>query len=188
MGKIFFESVRQGDIELCRVLCDELMAYQKSKAIIAPDIFDQMNFDTRMKKSSENACDSHVVLAKDGIDRIGYVFSTVDYVTEDSRAVYPEWAPQTDNSIGFYPDWVHLPQKIGCLSNLYLRDGYRGCGVGAELYRQAEVWLKGFPDVELIFVFISNGNDAALDFYLKQGFMLSHDVFGGFIKAAYMRV
>ena len=49
-------------------------------------------------------------------------------------------------------------------------------------------WLESFSDVNVIFVYISNGNDAALDFYLKNGFIYSHDVFGGFIKTAYKKL
>ena len=185
MENITLELVQNGDIEQCRALCNELMAFQKSKASIAPDSFDLMNFDTRMKKSYEHAPQSHVVVAKDNGMPIGYVFSTIDNVTQEDNAVYPDWAPRAENSIGFYPDWVKLPQKIGCLNNLYIRDKYRGLGLGVKLSDKATDWLNSFADVNLSFVFISNGNDAALHFYLKHGFTFSHDVFGGFIKAAY---
>jgi len=46
-------------------------------------------------------------------------------------------------------------------------------------------WLESFADVNLIFVYISNGNEDALQFYLNHGFTFSHNVFGGFITAAY---
>ena len=188
MKNIAFEAIQGGDIEQCRGLCNELMAFQKSVARIAPESFDLMNFDTRMKKSFESALCSHVVVAKDGGEAVGYVFSTIDVVTPEDNAQYPDWAPRAENSLGFYPDWITLPQKIGCLSNLYLRDEYRGSGLGALLFEQAMAWLGGFPDVGLTFVFISNGNDDALKFYEKHGFTYSHDVFGGFIKAAYYSV
>ena len=44
-------------------------------------------------------------------------------------------------------------------------------------------WFEGFRDVPLIYIFISNGNDDAYDFYIRHGFSYSHDVLGGFIKA-----
>lgn len=47
---ITFEIVTDGNIEHCRDLCDELMAFQKSMAVIAPEQFDGMSFDTRLKK------------------------------------------------------------------------------------------------------------------------------------------
>ena len=39
----------------------------------------------------------------------------------------------------------------------------------------------------MVFVYISNGNDDALKFYLQHGFIFSHHVFGGFIQAACYR-
>ena len=39
----------------------------------------------------------------------------------------------------------------------------------------------------MVFVYISNGNDDALKFYLQHGFTFSHHVFGGFIQAACYR-
>ena len=50
MENITVEIVQDGNIEQCRALCDELMAFQKSQATLSPESFDFMNFDTRMKK------------------------------------------------------------------------------------------------------------------------------------------
>lgn len=186
MRDIAIEIIQDGNIELCRELCDELMFFQKSKAFIRPELFDQMSFDTRMKKSYAAALRSHVALARNGSGfPAGYVFSTIDEVTDADRTAFPDWAPSAENGIGFYPDWVSLPQKIGCLSNLFLRAEYRGSGLGSRLFDITMEWLESFSDVNLFFVYISNGNDAAMQFYLNRGFTFSHDVFGGFIKAAY---
>jgi GNAT superfamily N-acetyltransferase len=187
MSEITLELVDGENIEMCRGLCNELMAFQKSKATISKDSFDWMNFDTRMKRSYLKSLRSHTVVAKDGEVPIGYVFSTIDEETEDSRSFYPDWAPMKGSQgvLGFFPDWVELPQKIGCLSNLYIREEYRRFKLGSKMLDMAMEWLESFSDVELIFVYISNGNDAAMDFYLKHGFIFSHDVYGGFIKAAY---
>lgn len=185
MQDISIEIIQDGNIELCRGLCDELMSFQKSKAVIQPEVFDLMSFDTRMKKSYEGALRSQVALARSCGVPAGYVFSTIDEVTAADRTVYPNWAPAVENGVGFYPDWVSLPQRIGCLSNLYLRDEHRGSGLGSKLFDITMEWLESFSDVNLIFVYISNGNDQALQFYLNHGFTFSHDVFGGFIQAAY---
>ena len=187
MSEIKLELINGENIEQCRELCNELMAFQKSKATISKESFDWMNFDTRMKWSYENALRSHIVAAKDGDVPIGYVFSTIDEESEASRDYFPDWAPMkgVGGVKGFFPDWVKLPQKIGCLSNLFIREKYRGLGLGTKMLCMAMDWLESFDDVGLIFVYISNGNDAAMDFYLKHGFTFSHDVFGEFIKAAY---
>ncbi|TCP53418.1 acetyltransferase (GNAT) family protein [Tumebacillus sp. BK434] len=189
MDQITMEVIQDGNIESCRELCNELMAFQKSLAVIAPESFDTMNFDTRMKKSYANALASQVIVVKDNGLPVGYVFSTIDNI-EHSKNRIPAWAPVADpeTTQGFYPEWEDLPNKVGLLNNLYLRDEYRALGLGTKLFDLAMEWLESFDDVGVIFVFISNGNDAALQFYLSRGFTFSHDVFGGFIKAVYKRV
>ncbi len=186
MERITIEVVKDGNIEQLRELCNELMAFQKSLATIAPEKFDEMNFDSRMKKSYESSLASHVIVVRDDGLPVGYVYSTVDKV-ENSKNSYPEWAPRDnmENSKGFYPEWENFPNKIGCLNNLYLRDQYRAMGLGSKLFDMSMEWLESFQDVDVVFIYISNGNDAALDFYLSRGFTFSHDVFGGFIKAVY---
>jgi hypothetical protein len=87
MTNLTFEVVNDGNIEQCRQLCNELMAFQKSKATIAPELFDFMNFDTRMKRSYESALRSQVIVAKDNGVPVGYVFSTIDDI-EQKKTVY----------------------------------------------------------------------------------------------------
>ena len=185
-GRISIEVVRDGDIEQCRDLCDELMEFQKSQAVMSSDVFDGMNFDTRMKTSYENALASHVAVVKDDGRPVGYVFSTIEKVEKDQGPL-PAWAPvkEGEKALGFYPRWDDLPERAGCLSNLYFRDEYRGMGLGGKLMDISMEWFAGFPDIDLVFIYISNGNAAALDFYKKHGFKYSHDVFGGFITAVY---
>ncbi|CUU48826.1 hypothetical protein [Clostridium beijerinckii] len=65
MENITIEIVRDGNIEQCRELCNELMAFQKSKATIEPERFDAMTFETRMKKSYENSLESQIIVVKD---------------------------------------------------------------------------------------------------------------------------
>ncbi len=180
---IRFEVITDQNIEICRDLCNELMAFQKSMVLIHPECFDPMNFDTRMKKSYQEAFRKHVVVAWDKETPIGYVFSSIDQITEAAKSSFPNWAPK--DGLGFYPDWLSVPQNIGCLNNLYLKEGYRNSGLGKKLFDISMEWLEGFEDTNTTFVFISNGNDAALSFYLKNGFTESHQVFGGFITSAY---
>lgn len=79
----------------------------------------------------------------------------------------------------------NLPKKIGCLSNLYFRDKYRSLGLGSKMFEMSIEWFDNFPDIDLIFIYVSNDNDTALEFYLSRGFTFSHEVLGGFIKAVY---
>lgn len=172
MENITIEIVRDGNIEQCRELCNELMAFQKSKATIEPERFDAMSFETRMKKSYESSLESQIIVVKDNGIPVGYAFSTI----EDT---------ESNKDSGFYPEWDNLPKKIGCLSNLYFRDKYRGLGLGSKMFKMSMEWFESFPDIELIFIYVSNGNDEALKFYLSRRFTFSHEVWGGFIKAVY---
>jgi len=42
-------------------------------------------------------------------------------------------------------------------------------------------WLRGFDSIDDIFIFVSNGNDNALKFYLDKGFNVSHKILDGFM-------
>jgi Acetyltransferases len=187
MANITYELITDGNIEICRDLCNALMAFQKEQATIGKEAFDMMNFDTRMKVSYAGALRAHVVVAKDGDKAVGYIFSTIDETPEEARGYFPPWAPKGEGFIGFYPEWLELPQNTGCLSNLYVLPEYKGMGIGKKLTEMAVEWLESFDDVDISFVYISNGNDNAEEFYKKFGFTYCHDVYGGFIRAAYKK-
>ncbi len=189
MANIRIEEITDGNIEICRALCNELMAFQRSKATLAPEAFDAMNFDTRMKKSYEGALDRQVLVAMDGGVPVGYAFSTIERAENIGAVAYPAWAPSKDPAVskGFYPDWLETPCKVGCLSNLYVREDYRAYGIGSKLFGQSMAWLESVAEAEYIFIYVSNGNDEALRFYLSRGFSYSHEVFGGFIHAVYKK-
>lgn len=42
-------------------------------------------------------------------------------------------------------------------------------------------WLNTFDDIEDYFIYVSNGNENALEFYKRKGFTVSHDILEGFI-------
>ena len=115
MRNITVEVMKDEDLGQCEDLCNELMALQKSKSRLHPECFDGMNFHTRMEKSYINAFRKQVLIAREGQTPIGYVFSTVDKIVEEYRSALPDWAPKGENHIGFFPEWVKLPQYIGCL-------------------------------------------------------------------------
>jgi len=187
---ITLKTIEGDNIEMCRELCNELMAFQKSKATFHPENFDMMNFETRLKRSYDGAKEKQLVVAYDGEKPIGYVFSTVETVGEEARSFVPAWAKNYDsieNMTGFYPDWLELPQKLGSVNNLYVKPEYQGQKLGSTLFQTAMDWLKGYEDVQYVFIDVSNGNTRAYDYYLRHGFQLSHQVFGGFIQALYYK-
>jgi hypothetical protein len=62
---IKYEVIADEKAEYCRELCNELMVFQKSKAKIQPEMFDSMNFNTRMIPSMQSAIYNQIVVAKD---------------------------------------------------------------------------------------------------------------------------
>ncbi len=187
---ITYRTITDGNVEICRGLCDALMAHQAEKGVIHPEVLKAMNFDNRLKPGFEGAAEKQLVVAFDGELPVGYVFSTASLEAEAAKTAKPGWAAGLTgiHETGFYPDWLPLPAKVGCLNNLYVRPEYRGRHIARNLCDQAMAWLRAVPDIRYLYVYISNGNDGVIDFYKSYGFEYSHDVSGGFIIAYYQRI
>ncbi|BCB03982.1 GNAT family N-acetyltransferase [Bacillus sp. KH172YL63] len=170
---LIYESIPAQQSEICRDLCNELMSFQKSKARIHPEWFDTMNFDTRLVPSIEKALHNFLVVVKDGDqdDKIvAYVYANIspkETYVNDFATFFNLSSVENDN--------------VGCLSQFYIKEGYRQYGIGSKLFDLSMQWLQTFDDVEDYFVFTSNGNADALAFYQRKGFTISHDILGGFI-------
>ncbi|WP_432404055.1 GNAT family N-acetyltransferase [Wukongibacter sp. M2B1] len=167
---IKYEIVPDEKIEYCRDLCNELMVYQKSKAHIKPELFDSMNFDTRMIPSIKSAIYNYVVIVKDDDKIVGYVYSNIS-----TKETY-------SNDFATFFDLTSVNKdNVGCLSQFYIKEEYRKKGIGSVLFDMSIQWLKKFDDVEDYFIYVSNGNNDALEFYKNKGFTVSHDILDGFI-------
>lgn len=165
-----YEIIPDENVEVFRDLCNELMAFQRSKALIAPERFDTMNFDTRMLPTVKGALHNYLILAKAGEEVAGYAYANV--------------APKENYASSFatFFDMSTVDRdNVGCLSQLYLREEYRGTGSGSRLFDMCMSWLDQFDDVEDRFIFVSNGNNDAYDFYLRKGYVFSHTILDGFI-------
>lgn len=180
--KITYREVQEGHVEICRDLCNALMAHQTDHGIIHPEVLRSMNFDTRMKPSFAKATEKQLLVAFDGETPVGYIFCTAETETEASKSAKPDWAAGL-SGVGFYPASVPMPQKIGCLNNLYVLPEYRGRHIASTLCNRAMHWLRSLTDIQSIYVYISNGNDSVISLYKSFGFRYSHDVFNGFIIA-----
>lgn len=183
--EITYREIQNGNIEICRDLCNALMAHQAKNGKIHPEALSAMSFDNRMKPSYESAPEKQVIVAFDGDKPVGYIFSTAAMETEASKTARPDWAKGLSgiHETGFYPDDLPMPQKIGCLNNLYVLPEYRGRHIAYTLCASAMQWFRSVPDIQSVFVYISNGNDSVISLYRNLGFRYSHDVFGGFIIA-----
>lgn len=165
-----FEVLPEDKIECLRQSCNELMKFQQSVASIRPELFDEMNFETRLIPSIEKALHNYTVMVKDGDQIIGYVYSNIS----------PKETYSNDFATFFDLSSVRKPY-VGCLSQFYIKEGYREYGIGSKLFKMSMNWLKQFDEIEDIFIFVSNGNSNALEFYKRKGFTVSHVILDGFI-------
>ncbi|HPY56273.1 MAG TPA: GNAT family N-acetyltransferase, partial [Sedimentibacter sp.] len=72
-------------------------------------------------------------------------------------------------------------EDVGCLSQFFIKENYRNTGIGTAMFNMSMDWLNSFKEIKDIFIFVSNGNENALNFYLNKGFKVSHEILDGFI-------
>ncbi|MCX7781381.1 MAG: GNAT family N-acetyltransferase [Negativicutes bacterium] len=172
---IHYEVIPETDAICIKELCNELMAYQKAKAHIYPEFFDNMCFETRMIPSIKSAKANYILAAKDGDEIIGYAYSTI----APKQLYSGNFATLKCDS--FFDFNSVKGNDVGCLSQFYLKEGYRNRGIGSVLFAKSMEWLHSFEAVPYLFIFVSNGNDDALKFYQSKGFKISHQILNGFI-------
>lgn len=172
---IHYEVISENNIACIKDLCNDLMTYQKSKAYIHPELFDGMCFETRMIPCIKSTKANHIIVAKDDNEIVGYTYSNIS-----PKEVYSNnfATLQCDSFFDF--DSVKN-DDVGCLSQFFIKEGYRNQGIGTVLFNKSMDWLNSFPSIHDVFIFVSNGNDHALKFYLGKGFRISHQILDGFI-------
>jgi ribosomal protein S18 acetylase RimI-like enzyme len=168
--KLTYEVLPEDKVDCLRDSCNELMKFQQSVSIIRPELFDEMSFETRLKPSIEKAAHNFIVAVKDADRIVGYVYSNIS-----TKETY-----SNDFATFFDMTTVRNPY-VGCLSQFYIKEGYRKYGIGSKLFGMSMDWLNQFNEVDDVFIFVSNGNLDALEFYKKKGFTISHEILGGFI-------
>jgi GNAT superfamily N-acetyltransferase len=165
-----YEILPDERIEYCKDLCNELMGFQKSKAYIKPELFDNMNFETRLVPSVNKAIHNYTVVVRDDHKIVAYVYSNIS-----PKETY-------SNEFATFFDMSSVSKdNVGCLSQFYIKEEYRKYGIGSKLFNMSMEWIKQFGDVEDYFIYVSNGNSDALEFYKRKGFSVSHDILDGFI-------
>ena len=165
-----FEVLPDEKIEYCKDLCNELMVYQKSKAYIKPELFDNMNYETRLIPSINKAIHNYTVVVKDEDQIVAYVYANIS----------PKETYSNEFATFFEMSSVYR-DNVACLSQFYIKEDYRQYGIGSKLFNMSMEWIKQFDDVEDYFIYVSNGNNDALEFYKRKGFSVSHDILEGFI-------
>lgn len=168
---ITYEVLHEVNLKALRVLCNDLMKFQKTKAFITPERFDTMTFETRLLPSVKGAMKNHILVAKEADLIVAYAYANINSKLSYAEGPFGKFF-EMDSVKG---------DLVGCLSQFYIMPEYRGRGIGSQLFDRSMAWLSGFPEIENHFIFVSNGNTDALHFYLKKGFIISHDILDGFI-------
>lgn len=172
---IHYEVISNDNIIYIKDLCNKLMAYQKSKANIHPEWFDNMCFETRMIPSVNNSKANFIIIAKDDNEIVGYAYSNIC-----PKHTYSGGFATLD-PVDFFDFDSVKNDDVGCLSQFYLKEDYRNMGIGSVLFNKSMDWLKSFKSISDLFIFVSNGNYNALNFYQAKGFKISHNILDGFI-------
>jgi len=172
---IYYEVISDENIICIKDLCNDLMVYQKSKAYIHPEWFDNMSFETRMIPSVKGAKANFIIVAKDDNEVVGYAYSNVSLKNTYSGGF------ATLEPVNFFDFDSVKSDYVGCLSQFYIKDSYRNTGVGTVLFNKSLDWLNSDKSISDLFIFVSNGNANALEFYQGKGFKISHQILNGFI-------
>ncbi|MDF2671831.1 MAG: GCN5-related N-acetyltransferase [Clostridiales bacterium] len=172
---IHYEVISEDNIICIKDLCNELMAYQKFKANIHPELFDSMRFETRMIPSVKSAKANHIIVAKDDDEIVGYAYSNISPKETYSN----DFATLKCDS--FFDFDSVKNDEVGCLSQFFIKEGYRNYGIGSVLFEKSMAWLNSFSSIRDFFIFVSNGNDNGLKFYKSKSFKVSHQILDGFI-------
>lgn len=172
---IRYEVISNDDVILVKDLCNDLMTYQRSKASIHPEWFDNMSFETRMVPSVKGAKANYIIIAKDDEEVVGYAFSNICH-----KHIYSGGFATLD-PVDFFDFDSVKGDDVGSLSQFYIKEDYQNKGIGSVLFNNSMEWLNSSKSIEDIFIFVSNGNHNALKFYRGKGFNVSHDILDGFI-------
>jgi ribosomal protein S18 acetylase RimI-like enzyme len=167
---IEFRELKVEESYSIKELVNELMYYQKTLASINKELFDSMNYETRMVPSIKSSRDNFIMAVYDDSEPVAYVYSNVSF-----KNVY-----NNDFATFFDMDSVK-GAYVGCLSQFYIKEKYRNLGIGRKLFDLSDEWMNSFDDIEDIFIFVSDGNNLALEFYKKRGYIISHEILNGFI-------
>ena len=125
---IEYQVLSEAEVGAIRDLCNELMAYQKSLATIHPEFFDNMCFETRMLPSLKGAKANYIIVAKDKDQIIGYAYSNISPKETYSGGF------ATLQCDGFFDFDSVEGEDVGCLSQFFIKEGYRNRDIGSVLF------------------------------------------------------
>jgi GNAT superfamily N-acetyltransferase len=128
-----------------------------------------------MLPSVKSSKANFIIAAKDGDEIVGYAYSNISPKHTYSGGF------ATLEPVDFFDFNSVKGDDVGCLSQFFIKENYRKLGIGTVLFKESINWLNSYKAINDLFIFVSNGNDNALNFYLGKGFKISHQILDGFI-------
>ena len=148
---------KKDDVEVIRPLVDQLFKLQADRAEEKwKPILSSMTVESRLHPDFEAEeypyADTQLIMVKD----------------ED-----------INRYVGFAYSTLGRNQK-GNLKLYFTEEAYRGKGIGTKLFKDAMAFLIAHQPEEIL-IYVSNGNEQALNFYQNKGFRYKSTVFGGMV-------
>ena len=149
---VIYEVIDISGIEVIRPLFDKLMRYQQERVPYGKKLFDKMTMEFRVYSE----------LKKNKF--------------KDTHVILVK---DEDRLIGFSYSVIDHKDN-GILKLFYLEPEYRGKGIGHELFSRSMNWINGFSTKNIL-IFVTRGNDGAMNFYQSHGFQQRGSMFFGMI-------
>ncbi len=145
------------DVEIFRPLVDQLFKLQAERADKKwKQILSSMTIESRLYPDFEAEvfpyADTQLIMVKD-MDINRYVGFAYSVMGRDHK---------------------------GNLKLYYLEEAYRGKGIGSKLFEDAMTFIEAHRPEEIL-IYVSNGNEQALNFYKGKGFRFKSVVWDGMV-------
>ena len=148
---------KKEDVEVFRHLVDQLFQLQAERADEKyKPMLSSMTIESRLHPDFEK-------------EEFPYADTQLIMVKDDDIGKY----------VGFAYSTMGRDQK-GNLKLYFIEEAYRGTGIGSKLFRDAMEFIEAHNPEEVL-IYVSNGNEQALNFYKNKGFRFKSEVFGGMV-------
>ena len=148
---------KKEDVEVIRPLVDQLFKLQAERADEKwKQILSSMTIESRLHPDFEAEvfpyADTQLIMVKD---------------------------MDTNRYVGFAYSVMDRDQK-GNLKLYYLEEAYRGKGIGSKMFEDAMTFIEAHQPEETL-IYVSDGNEQALNFYKSKGFKFKSLVWDGMV-------
>ena len=157
LGYEYSKVTSKEDVEVFRPLVDQLFKLQAERA------------DTKWKQ---------ILSSMTTESRLHPDFEADVYPYADTQLIMVK-DKDINRYVGFAYSTMGRDQK-GNLKLYFIEEAYRGKGIGSKLFEDAMAFLETHQPEEIL-IYVSNGNEQALNFYMNKGFKFKSMVWDGMV-------